>query len=167
MTAARAVVPSLIVPTPPLPIKGSVELDMPVERLWQIFEDVRGWSHWNPCIWRSWMVGGKLELGATLVLIFNPIESWLLYKLPATARIVELEPRGHVTWEVDLPGFHALHTYSFAALGPARSAFGSSEVAEGRLYFGIRRFWLAHFRYVCERSLAGASDLVRSGQPRR
>jgi hypothetical protein len=161
------VLPSLIVPTPPLPIEGSIELDLPVERLWETFTDVRGWSRWNPCIWRSWLVDGRLELGARLVLVFEPIKPWLLYKLPAAARIVEFEPHERLTWEVDLAGFHALHSYRFAALGGGRCRFGSWEVAEGPTYFAVRRFWLAHFRYVCRSSLRGSLSLPGAGQPRR
>ncbi len=57
------------------------------------------------------------------------------------------------------PGFHALHSYRFAELGPERCRFGSWEVAEGAAFRAIRRFWLAHFRYVCRESLAGAHSL--------
>jgi len=60
---------------------------------------------------------------------------------------------------VSAPGFHALHSYRFAELGPERCRFGSWEVAEGAAFRAIRRFWLAHFRYVCRESLAGAHSL--------
>ena len=63
------------------------------------------------------MKGGELRVGATLRFAFNPIEARYLYKLPATAEIVEVEPHDRVTWEVSAPGFHALHSYRFAALG--------------------------------------------------
>jgi hypothetical protein len=149
-----------IEPTGPLPIEGSVELAMPVERLWEIFLDVPGWPRWNRCIWRSRIRGGELREGATLVWAFNPIERRYLYKLPATAEIVELVPADRVTWEVSAPGFHALHSYRFAALGPDRCRFGSWEVAEGPTFRTMRRFWLAHFRYVCRESLAGARTLA-------
>lgn len=143
----------------PLPIAGSVEIELPVERLWEIFLDVPGWSRWNPCIWRSAVRGGQLRDGATLIWAFNPIERRYLYKLPAAAKIVEFEPCDRVTWEVRMPGFHALHAYRFAALGEGRSRFGSWEVAEGPAYRGLRRFWDAHFRFVCRESLAGAATL--------
>ena len=97
--------------------------------------------------------------GATLAWVFNPIKSWYPYKMPARAEIVELEPHDRVTWEVSLPGFHALHSYRFAGFGEGRSRFGSWEVAEGALFRATRRFWLAHFRYVCRASLAGAETL--------
>jgi hypothetical protein len=145
----------------PLPIAGSVELQLPVQRLWEIFLDVPGWASWNQCIWRSRVRGGELREGATLVWAFNPIERRYLYKLPATAEIVELEPYDRVTWEVRFPGFHALHSYRFAGLDEGRCRFGSWEVAEGPAYRGLRRFWNAHFRYVCRESLRGAQTLSR------
>jgi hypothetical protein len=51
-------------------------------------------------------------------------------------------------------------------LADDRCRFGSWEVAEGALYFAVRRFWLAHFRFVRDRSVAGALALS-SGRPRR
>ncbi len=141
------------------PVEGYVELEMPVERLWDAFTDVASWSDWNPCFWRSRVLGGELREGSTLVWAFNPIEPRYLYKMPAIAKVVELERHERVTWEVLLPGFHAIHSYRFAALGEGRSRFGSWEVAEGAAYRATQRFWLAHFRYVCRESLAGARTL--------
>ena len=145
---------------PPLPIAGSTELELPVERLWDVFLDVPGWPSWNPCIWRARVRGGELKEGATLAWVFNAIRPWYPYKLPALAEIVEFERSDRVTWEVNAPGFHALHSYRFADLGGERCRFGSWEVAEGPMYSATRRFWLAHFRYVCRSSLAGAQTLV-------
>ncbi len=129
----------------PLPIQGVVDVDMPLSTLWQAFVDVPGWPSWNRCIWRARVREGAPSLDATLVWAFNPIKPYLLYKLPATAEIVEFEPQARVTWEVTAPGFHALHAYGFAATGADRCRFGSWEVADGPTYRGARRFWLAHF----------------------
>ena len=146
-------------PVPPLPIAGSTEVALPVERVWAIFADVERWPDWNLCFRRSSVDGGELREGATLRFAFNPIRRGLLYRLPARAEIVEAVPNDRVTWEVDAPGFHALHSYRFAALGDERSTFGSWEVAEGPTYRALRAFWLAHFRFVCRESLAGAREL--------
>ncbi len=151
-----------IAPTGPLPIEGAVEVDIPVEQMWETFCDVRGWPGWNPCMWRARVMGGELRLGARLVWLFNPIESRYLYRLPAVAEIVEFEPNDRVTWEVDAPGFHALHSYRFAASEPSRCFFGSWEVAEGPGYRATQRFWLAHFRFVCRSSLDGARALGKA-----
>jgi polyketide cyclase/dehydrase/lipid transport protein len=149
-----------IVASAPLPIEGSVELDVPIEVLWEAFLDVQRWPQWNPCIWRARVRGGELREGATLAWVFNPIKPWYPYKMPARAKIVELRRHDRVTWEVNALGFHALHSYRFADLGLGRSRFGSWEVAEGPAYRATRRFWLAHFRYVCRASLAGGEALA-------
>ena len=149
-----------IIPTGGLPVEGAVELDLPLDELWQTFRDVSRWHVWNPCIWKASVTGGRLAENATLVWAFNPIDRRYLYKLPAVATIVDFRPRECVTWEVALPGLHALHSYRFAELRGGRCRFGSWEVGEGPLYRGLRRFWLAHFRFVCESSLRGAATLA-------
>jgi hypothetical protein len=147
--------------TPPLPISGAVELAMPVDRLWAIFLDVAGWPDWNPCIWRAQVRGGRVHEGATLVWAFNPIRRRYPYKLPAMAEIVEVVPYDRITWEVSALGFHAVHAYRFARVDDQSCRFGSWEVAEGPSYRRLRRFWNAHFEYVCRESLAGARTLAR------
>jgi len=149
---------------PPLPIQGAVEVDMPVERLWEVFTDVKGWSQWNPCFRWSRVLGGELRRGATLVWAFNPIEPRYRYRMPAIAKVVEFEHHDRVTWEASFPGFHALHSYRFEALGSDSCRFGSWEVAEGRAFDATERFWLAHFRYVCRSSLRGAAGLAPAGR---
>jgi pimeloyl-ACP methyl ester carboxylesterase len=137
-----------------------VTLDVPVAVAWRAFCDVRGWPRWNPCFRWATVVGGELRRGALLVWVFGPIRWWFPYVLPAVARVVEHEHERRVTWEVRaLPGFRARHSYRFEPLGEDRCRFGSWEVADGPAYRGLRRFWLAHFRYVCRTSLAGATAL--------
>lgn len=143
-----------------LPIEGSVEVNIPVEVLWRVFRQVRGWPSWNPCFWIAGVRGGTLAEGRTLLWAFEPIKPQYLYKLPAIATLVEVVPARRVTWEVTaLPGFHARHTYWMESLGDGRSVFGSWEVAEGPLYHLLRPFWLAHFRFVRDASLDGAAGL--------
>ena len=130
--------------------------------MWELFADVAAWPRWNPCMLWARVLGGELKVGATLVWAFNAIRPWYPYKLPAIARIVEVEPGRKVTWEVRLAGLHALHSYLFEPLDGGRCRFGSWEIAEGPGYRAVRAFWLAHFRYVCRASLEGARGLVAS-----
>jgi pimeloyl-ACP methyl ester carboxylesterase len=136
-----------------------VDVDVPLERLWQVFADVAAWPAWNRSFRWARVAGGELRAGARLVWVFNPIRPWYCYLLPSVARVVECQPGQKVTWEVSLPGFHARHSYLFESLGPDRSRFGSWEVAEGPVYRLLRRFWLAHFRYVCRASTGGARSI--------
>src|SRR6266702_6760792 len=93
----------IITTDPFLPVEGSVELAMPVEQLWDIFSRVPEWPRWNPCFWWVRVRGGTLKTNALLYWCFNPILPQYLYKMPATARIVEYEPQRLVTWEVTFP----------------------------------------------------------------
>ena len=147
---------------PALPVEGYIELDLPAEQVWHVFTDVRRWPRWNPSFWWARVSGNELRTGALLYWCFNPIRPWYPYKMPAVARIIEYEPYRKVTWEVThLPGFRAKHSYSLEALGSDRCRFGSWEVAEGPLYRALRRFWMAHFCFVCQASLSGAKTLER------
>jgi polyketide cyclase/dehydrase/lipid transport protein len=145
---------------PDLPIEGATEVAVSAERMWETFADVRHWPDWNPCMWWARVGGGELREGATLYWAFNPIRPRYLYKMPAMARIAEYEVGRRVAWEVSTLGFHALHRYSIEPVEEERCRFGSWEVAEGAMYRGLRRFWLAHFRFVCQASLAGARNLA-------
>lgn len=149
----------IVTDDPELPIEGTTQVSLPVERIWDAFADVPAWRNWNPCIAWARVSGGALREGATLYWAFKPIRRHYLYRMPAVAKIVECDPQRKVTWEASAPGFHARHSYVFEPLGPDSSRFGSWEVAEGPAYRLMRRFWLAHFRFVCDQSLAGARAL--------
>jgi hypothetical protein len=143
-----------------LPVEGYVESDIPVAEVWQKFLQVEQWSGWNKCIFWARVWGGELKQGAWLIWLFNPIKPKYLYKLPSIAKIVEFEPERKITWEVTiLPGFYARHSYIFEPLEDGRSRFGSWEVARGFTYRLLRRFWLAHFRFVRDKSLKGVQTL--------
>lgn len=140
------------------PVDDSVELDIPVEELWECFSQAHLWPRWNRCFFS--VRTKELELGKQLVWTFEPIRRYYLYKMPAAAKIVELEDGRKVTWEVTiLPGFYARHTYYMEDLGNGRSRFGSWEKAMGPSFRLMKRFWVAHFWFVNRESLAGAKRL--------
>lgn len=140
------------------PIQGTVDVDVPIDALWECFRHSDCWPRWNRCFF--WVRNKDLVLGEKLVWVFEPIKRWLPYKMYAVANIVELEPRKKVTWEVTaLPGFYARHTYHVEDLGSGRSRFGSYEKAMGWSFKLMKWFWLKHFTFVKDESLAGARQL--------
>lgn len=146
---------------PEQPVVGWGPVEVPPEQLWQTFVDVPGWKRWNPCIAAARITGGELRPGARLIWVFRPIKRRYLYRMPAVATITEVMPGERVTWEVRLPGFHAFHSYLFDTSADGVTArFGSWEIAEGPMYRLLRRFWLAHFRFVRDESIAGAATLA-------
>lgn len=142
------------------PVQGVVEVDVPIEVLWDSFSQARHWPGWNKCFF--WVSNPSLVRGQQLIWCFQPIRWWYPYKMPAIAKIIELEKYRKVTWEVvALPGFYARHTYHMEDLGHGRSRFGSWEQAEGWSFRLMRKFWLAHFTFVKDRSLEGARRLEK------
>jgi len=107
-----------------------------------------------------WVTNRDLLLGDELRWVFEPIRWWYAYKLPARARIAELDPPHRITWEVTfIPGFYARHSYSLEDLGDGRTRFGSWEQAKGSSFRLLEPLWLAHFSFVKEASLKGAQAL--------
>lgn len=141
-----------------VPVEGSVEVEIPADVLWDLFARPNLWPRWNPCF--LWALNSTLVKDETLLWCFGPIKKYYPYVMPATATIIELEPGRKVTWEVTaLPGFYAQHTYSIEPIGANRARFRSWENATGKGFLRMKRFWLAHFNFVKERSLAGARTL--------
>jgi glyoxylase-like metal-dependent hydrolase (beta-lactamase superfamily II) len=142
------------------PVQGTVDVDIPISVLWEAFTHANWWSRWNKCMY--WVHNRDLILGKKLIWVFQPIKWWYPYKMFAIANIVEVEKEKKVTWEVTaLPGFYARHTYSVEDLGDGRSRFGSWEQAMGpQARFGpTKKFWVAHFTFVKDKSLEGARHL--------
>jgi hypothetical protein len=149
------------------PVAGSVEVQIPAAALWECFTQANLWPRWNKCF--LWARNRNLILGQHLIWCFQPIRWWYLYKMPAIARIVEVDERRKVTWEVTaLPGFYARHTYFMEDLGNGRTRFGSWEKARGWSFLLMKWFWVPHFVFVKDRSLEGARFLEavyrRTGQ---
>lgn len=142
------------------PIAGTVEVDIPIDKLWECFTHANLWPKWNKCFF--WAHNKELILGKNLIWCFQPIRKWYLYKLPAMAKIVEVEPEKKVTWEVTIvPGMYARHTYHMEDIGNGRTRFGSWEKAHGLGFRLSKGFWLAHFTFVKDFSLEGAKNLEK------
>jgi len=140
------------------PVAGDVDVDIPIATLWKCFTHANWWPRWNPCFF--WAYNRNLILGQQLIWVFQPIRWWFLYKMPAIAKIVEVEEQRKVTWEVTvLPGFYARHTYHMEDLGDGRTRFGSWEKATGWSFRLMKWFWIPHFEFVKNRSLEGAKKL--------
>ncbi len=137
------------------PVEGTVEVAIPASELWNIFQRPDLWPRWNSCFY--WVRNHGLVQGSGLVWIFQPIRPYYLYKMPATAQIVEASPDKGAIWHVtSLPGFFARHAYSIEPVSAQACRFGSWEKAMGPTFRLARGFWLAHFRFVLNRSLEGA-----------
>src|SRR5690606_15355601 len=142
------------------PVTGSVEVQIPAQELWRQFSKPHKWPRWNRCFF--WVRNRSLPPGHRLIWIFKPIRWWYLYKLPAVAPNAEVEPESKITWEVSvLSGFHAIHTYFIERIDEKSCRFRAWEKASGWSFRLLRKFWLAHFRFVLKKSLEGVQTLEK------
>lgn len=140
------------------PVVATVDVYAPIDQLWDCFRRAHLWPRWNRCF--CWVGNDDLACGDLLLWAFEPIKPRYLYRMPAVARIVEVEPRRKVTWEVTaMPGMYARHTYFMDDLGAGCTRFGSWEKAMGWGFRMMQGFWTAHFQFVNRESLAGAQRL--------
>jgi cyclase len=141
-----------------VPVQGTVDVAVPIDVLWKSFAHANLWPRWNKCFF--WVRNTNLVKGQHLIWTFQPIKPWYPYKMWAIANIVEMEPGKTVTWAVTaLPGMYARHTYHVEDLGNGRTRFGSWEQGIGWGFRPMRWFWLKHFTFVKDESLAGALQL--------
>ena len=141
-----------------IPVHGTVDVDIPVGVLWEFFTRANLWPRWNKCF--TWVHNRDLGLGRQLIWSFEPIRKWYLYKMPAVAKIVEVEKERKVTWEVTaFPGMYARHTYHMEDLGNGRTRFGSWEKGMGPGFRATSWLWVPHFTFVKDRSLEGVRSL--------
>jgi glyoxylase-like metal-dependent hydrolase (beta-lactamase superfamily II) len=148
----------LVASTDMRPVQGTVDVDIPIDVLWGFFRQANLWPRWNKCF--TWVQNRDLVLSEQLIWAFEPIRKWYLYKMPAAAKIVEVEPGRKVTWEVTaFPGMYARHTYHMEDLGNGRTRFGSWEQGMGPGFKLTRWLWVPHFTFVKDRSLEGARFL--------
>jgi glyoxylase-like metal-dependent hydrolase (beta-lactamase superfamily II) len=139
-------------------MQGTVDVNVPIGTLWSSFVQANLWPRWNKCFF--WARNKSLVKGQHLIWAFQPIKPWLPYKMWAIANIVELGQEQKVTWEVTaFPGMYARHTYHMEDLGDGRTRFGSWEQGMGWGFRLTRWFWLKHFTFVKDESLAGALAL--------
>lgn len=151
----------LLASTDMVPVAGTVDVKIPIDVLWKCFDQTNLWQRWNKCFYFA--LNHTLKKGSQLIWCFQPIRWWFLYKFPAIATIIEVEPEGperKVTWAVvGLPGFYSNHTYHMEDLGNGYTRFGSWEQAHGWTFRLIRFFWINHFVFVKDRSVQGCRDL--------
>ena len=140
------------------PVHGVVDVNIPIDVFWECFRRANYWPRWNKCFFCAY--NRDLVVGKQLLWAFEPIKPWYLYKLWSIAKIVEVKERTKATWEVTaFPGMYARHTYHVEDLGNGWTRFGSWEKATGKGFNFLKKFWIAHFTFVKNRSLAGARQL--------
>jgi hypothetical protein len=91
-------------------IKAVVQINAPLQRLWDVFADIQNWKEWNPvCRECRFEKGGALVKGACLSLELNP----LVLPMRIAPGETHCHPGEKVVWEGSRLGIHEVHEFYF------------------------------------------------------
>jgi len=111
-------------------LRSEIEIDAPVERVWQTLTDFSSFPTWNPFIRR---IEGELRLGSRLEVFIQPTGTKGMRFRPTVRR---LEPGREVRWlgRLGIPGlFDGEHIFEIEPAGAGRTRFVQREVFRGLL----------------------------------
>ncbi len=111
-------------------IRSEIEIEAPIEQVWQILTDFASFPQWNPFIPRA---KGKPELGSRLEVRIQPPGSKGLTFQPIVLRV---ESNRELQWlgKLSIAGlFDGEHSFLLEPLGPARTRFVQQETFRGLL----------------------------------
>jgi len=102
-------------------VERSVEVEAPVQEVWDRMMEVSTWPEWKPFIKKAKVAGGydSLTNGSTLkfsAVIGGPVA------IPLSAKVTEFSVPSRLAWSGGVPGvFFAVHSFDFkAAQGKTR-----------------------------------------------
>ncbi len=76
-------------------VEASLEMDAPVEKVWDQSLDVLSWPEWIPFVKRSWFKGDELELGSKFKLTVKTKGIPLRFKLT----VCKYDRHKHIAWK--------------------------------------------------------------------
>lgn len=107
----------------PVSAKGTVEVDAPPSKVWQIISDIDNWPSWNPDV-RSARLEGKLQPGSAFV--------WKAGPGRIRSVLTAVERGALLAWRGETLGISALHVWR---LEPTES--GTTHVVTEESWAGL------------------------------
>ncbi|MEW6077860.1 MAG: SRPBCC family protein [Thermodesulfobacteriota bacterium] len=91
-------------------IKAVVQINAPLQRVWDVFADIQHWKEWNPvCRECRFETGSALVKGACISFELNP----LILPLRIAPEVTHCSPGEKVVWQGSRLGIHAVHEFYF------------------------------------------------------
>lgn len=91
-------------------IEAAVRIHAPLQRVWDVFADIRHWKDWNPvCRECRFEAGSALVKGACISFELSP----LILSMRIAPKVTHCEPGKKVVWEGSRLGVHAVHEFYF------------------------------------------------------
>ncbi|GAA0979461.1 hypothetical protein GCM10009555_044230 [Acrocarpospora macrocephala] len=125
----------------PVVSTSSVVVNAPVDRVWEVMSDLRGWPAWYP----QYRV---LDLTETAPGAFF---RWQLGSMKITSRFAVIDPGRELTWTGVVFGFKAVDRHLLEPLDDARTRVTMSESLAGpfaSVLYGSDKLREGHERYL-------------------
>jgi uncharacterized membrane protein len=124
---------------------ASIDVDAPIERVWEVLADVERWSEWTSTVTSVQRLDdGPLQVGSQ-ARIEQPKIS------PTEYEVTDLEPGHGFTWVARAPGVRTTARHTLEALPDGRTRVtlavdqgGPLGAVMGRFYRGLTDRYLAH-----------------------
>lgn len=117
-------------------VERSVEVEAPVEAVWDLMMDVKSWPEWKPFMTKASIAGGydSLSNGSKIrmsVMAGGPAAA------PLSATVIEFNRPHRLAWEGGVKGLvHAVHSFDFRDKG-GKTLVVSRETFSGALLWLI------------------------------
>lgn len=118
----------------PVTLTSSIEIDAPVDKVWQVLTDLRAYPAWNPFVTSAEVTsdGGTLKEGATLRNVMHDATGDTTF----TPTVLAVTPERELRWLGRIePGliFDGEHRFELQSLGSGRTRLVQSERFTGAL----------------------------------
>ena len=100
--------PTSVDASAPVLAHHEIDIEAPVNVVWELHVDVNGWTRWNPEITAA-RLNGPSEPGATF--------DWESYGFPVTSRVYEVNPGHRILWGGTAGGITGVHEWLFSPAG--------------------------------------------------
>ena len=91
-------------------IKASVQINAPLQVVWDVFSNIASWDQWNPvCTECRLEAGQSLVRGACISFSLNP----MMMPIRIAPKVTHCETGKKLVWEGGRLGIHAEHEFLF------------------------------------------------------
>ncbi len=118
----------------------SIEVAAPIDEIWKVIMDVKGWPDWKPFIPKAKIAGGydTLSNGSKIKMSLVAVGQ---APAPLSVTICDFNRPNSLAWEGGVKGLvHAVHAFEFKDLGDDKTLVTSKEEFNGALVGLVKLF---------------------------
>mgnify|MGYP001021249741 CR=1 FL=1 len=92
----------------PVKYESSIEIDAPIEKVWDVMTNVTLWPNWNNDIKHAELIGGLKE---------GSIIKWQSGPGQITSKLLKVRTNTEIVWQGRMMGIYAIHMWKLEKIG--------------------------------------------------